>query len=472
MTTFITDESLYKKMQTSSGKIVSSRENLLILEECGYPLSETARKAVDQSITYSDMELPHHLKWWQGEAIKRLYVNGGLVALDLGLGKTLVGLELGKMSYEKTLLPTLFVVPKVLHPIWEREYKKWNYSYPYILINPEKLNKVSGNEEEIRYGALIVDESIMYKNRKALRTKRLASVRTQAKKVFFLSGSPFTKNLSDLWAQLNILFPKRFTSFWRFALLYCEVEIDRYGWKINKNKKGAVEQVKNHYQDIIYSLSIDESGIELPEYTHETISLSPSPSEKKSIRRILDEYKFTKSNNEVKDIVGILAQLIYLRRFYSYVKDEQETKLNTFVEMMEWLPKPVLVFSTFNETLEAIKEKFPDSGIYNANYSDNDINKFINGDIDLLLLQIKSGKFGHSFTNARSVVYFDKSFDADDYYQSLGRVKRLTSTLPVTYYHLEFENSIEKIISYVLDERITDMKKLLIMIEDTINSVQ
>ena len=164
----------------------------------------------------------------------------------------------------------------------------------------------------------------------------------------------------------------------------------------------------------------------------------------------------------------MLAQLTYIRKFLSFVADQQETKVDTVISMLEYLPRPVIIFSSFNETLEKLHEVIPNSGIFNADYTDEDVNKFKFNEIDVLLLQIKSGKFGHSFTNARSVIYIDKSFDADDYYQSLGRVKRLTSTLPVTYYHLEFVNSIDKVIKFVLDNRIGDMQKILSLVEDSI----
>lgn len=53
------------------------------------------------------------------------------------------------------------------------------------------------------------------------------------------------------------------------------------------------------------------------------------------------------------------------------------------------------------------------------------LEEFKAGDYDALILSIGVGKFGHTFTNVKTIFYIDKTWNADDYFQSLHRVRRI-----------------------------------------------
>ena len=119
-----------------------------------------------------------------------------------------------------------------------------------------------------------------------------------------------------------------------------------------------------------------------------------------------------------------------------------ENVLSLRLKKMEYLKSllpdieyPAILISSSNKILNALSSEYQNSTIFNAD-NPTGYESFLSGDKDLLLMQIASGKFGHSFTNTKSVIYIDYTFNSDDYYQSLARTKRLNSIYPVSIYHL------------------------------------
>lgn len=74
--------------------------------------------------------------------------------------------------------------------------------------------------EEIPWLVVIADEVHRAKNRKAQQTRGLW--RCQAPLMFALSGTPLMNSPDELWAILHWLWPKEYTSYWRFYEQYVD----------------------------------------------------------------------------------------------------------------------------------------------------------------------------------------------------------------------------------------------------------
>jgi SNF2 family DNA or RNA helicase len=68
------------------------------------------------------------------------------------------------------------------------------------------------------------------------------------------------------------------------------------------------------------------------------------------------------------------------------------------------------------------------------------------GDIDVLILSLNVGRFGHHLINTNTVIYVDRSFDGDAYYQSLHRIKRFGLDHSPVVYTLRVPNSVETMV--------------------------
>jgi hypothetical protein len=153
----------------------------------------------------------NHLKEWKV----------GALFMEAGTGKTRVALELANSVDDVDLI--LWVGP--LSTIRRKdgtsvidEIKKWggfkncnNVMYCGVesisqsdRIFMEVLNAVTSHSSPF----IIIDESLKIKNSNAKRTKRLIQIGNKAKYKLILNGTPITKNILDMWAQITFLSPK------------------------------------------------------------------------------------------------------------------------------------------------------------------------------------------------------------------------------------------------------------------------
>lgn len=162
---------------------------------------------------------------WQDEAIDHVLSKGyGLIAYDMGTGKSIVGVGIAASAAAQSTLPVLVVCPPTLIPTWLYEFRRFSsatsvasvsgktpYAVPQcdVLVigdsviqhwAPALLGKVSG---------IIVDESHNMKNRGAKRSKAVADISTSIPSSgvrCLLTGTPLPNGKHiELVGQLNIL---------------------------------------------------------------------------------------------------------------------------------------------------------------------------------------------------------------------------------------------------------------------------
>lgn len=365
-----------------------------------------------------------------------------LISLSPGMGKTVV---VSKYLQLQNFRNVLIVAPKALHYIWVEHIEKYvgitptirpeEYIGGYVLANIQHLHKIDFMD---RIDCLIVDETILLKNRKTHSFRSIESLIDMCNNVYFLSGSPYSKNISDMWSQLNLLYPQVFSSYWDFTKIFCEVKIDRYGWHVNGYPQGSKAQeeredlLKKVLRPFVFFAHIDDHA-NLPEYIETEIRIEPS------IQQVKIELAFNKHlKYQHIEIDGTLALLTRLKQLSLYPPlldlDLKSPKIETLKEMLEIVEYPCIVCSTSNVVLKWLYEQYSNSALFTA--ESEGFKDYLSGDKDLMFMQLMSGKFGHSFTNTRTLIYLDYTFNSDDLYQSLARVKRVTSKLPVSIYHL------------------------------------
>jgi hypothetical protein len=116
------------------------------------------------------------------------------------------------------------------------------------------------------------------------------------------------------------------------------------------------------------------------------------------------------------------------------------------------------VVSSSNVVLSELHRVY-DSTLFNA-ANPNGHEWYTDGRHNLMFMQVASGKFGHSFINTKTMIYLDYTFNSDDLYQSLARVKRVTTKHPVTIYHLHCM-AIDKAMYKLSKERNLSVETLL-----------
>jgi hypothetical protein len=73
------------------------------------------------------------------------------------------------------------------------------------------------------------------------------------------------------------------------------------------------------------------------------------------------------------------------------------------------------------EALKGRRIELVYGGVKNA---DTIIEEYKAGKVDVLILGIQVGKYGHTLTNTKTVIAYDKTWDSDAWFQMLHRVRR------------------------------------------------
>ena len=144
----------------------------------------------------------------------------GALFMEAGTGKTRVACEL--VSAVAGLDLILWIGPlgtlrtRGSLPSVPDEIAKWG-SLPCetLFIGVESIGAsdriyldVMSKLKQAKKAFIVVDESLKIKNIEAKRTKRLLALSELAEYKLILNGTPISKNLLDMWAQMQFLSPK------------------------------------------------------------------------------------------------------------------------------------------------------------------------------------------------------------------------------------------------------------------------
>ena len=430
-----------------------------------------------------------HGKWselygFQREAISYLLSNphrGALLGLSPGLGKSAVSLIASEIQgYKRVLIISLLS----LLSTWERQVKMWRTDDPkvevcwgtrpsddpqivitnydtvcgtqgVVLPNGKTIRKPVVKNSYVRpWDLVILDESILVKNRQAARSKAIEMVTRQAGKVWCLSGSPISKYADDLYQQLRIIEPKTFTSYWRFVELTCEVEDSLWGPIVSGTRDDV--DVKHLLRDF-YFVRHQKDVLDLPPLRPETIYCPLSNEQHVMYQSIYEDFQAQLEDGSTLDVTSRMAQLTRLLQVASNSLNvggpNASSKGYTLLELVtsESIEKPCLIWVHWIPGAVALLKEFQQRGLKTGfvvggmEDTDERIQQYIRGDVDYLILSMSVGKYGHTLTNTRTVIYYDKVFDMDSYIQSMYRVQRIGLDHPVPVISLVAQKTVDEI---------------------------
>lgn len=382
---------------------------------------------------------------------------------------------------------------ETIQPEWvtnAREVKRW------IGIGPKKRNakgkevparkrivRVRRDYLEVDWDLIIVDESVIIKNREAVKADVLKNLRKKSDPlVFLLSASPTTKWRDDLFRQLSIAYPRAFTSYWRFAEFFCVVDKEGWGWTIEGDRP---DRDPHHYlRDLIWMKSEEEAGIELPEYHESVLLVEPGKRQRQALDSMLNDWiveldedpealvadTWLARTTRVQQITSNLGALPKPSGGGFYKPDSAKARALLDLIRQGDVQMPLLAWTWFIESTEllrdTIKRTFPELEVTSVTGEDTRahkeemLQKFKDGELNVLVLQMGVGKFGHTFTKTRSIYYHDRTFDSDAYIQSRRRVRRIGLKHRPTLIIPKIKNSADQLIDANLDGKLRSVAQL------------
>ena len=178
-----------------------------------------------------------------------------------------------------------------------------------------------------------------------------------------------------------------------------------------------------------------EDVLDLPEYLFETIDVDLLPAQRREYERMRKEFVAELGDGTEVIAANEIARLQKLQQITSWW-DGGSAKHDVLVDLISSYEGPHLIWTHWSDGAKALTARLALAGIDAAHVHgmthpkdrDQRLEDFKAGKYDALVLSIGVGKFGHTLTQAKTIWYVDKTWNADDYFQSLRRVRRIGLT--------------------------------------------
>lgn len=144
----------------------------------------------------------------------------GALFMKPGTGKTRTAMELVRtvpdVDYVLWLAPYRSKQPKVPGTGIDAQIAQWGgFDCPHETLGIETLSNstrayldVRARLEAARNPFVVVDESLLIKNWESIRTQRINELGQFAQYKLILNGTPLSRSLMDIWAQMEFLSPR------------------------------------------------------------------------------------------------------------------------------------------------------------------------------------------------------------------------------------------------------------------------
>lgn len=235
-------------------------------------------------------------------------VKNVLLALDMGLGKTISSISLIEMNED--IKKVVVITPNSLKFNYYNEIQKFTNSKAhivnwkknvysieeskYIIFNYEYFNSGVKNYAINKYNSLNISKINVLVCDESHRLKSLSSnTLKNFKKIFkndlfennierkiFMSGTPMPSRASELYSVLNQISSLDFPTQKHFFEYYCGMRynFDGYGWEIDE-EQAKYEELFQKISPYIYRKKKFEVLKDLPDKTYQKIVLEMTPKE-------------------------------------------------------------------------------------------------------------------------------------------------------------------------------------------------
>lgn len=347
----------------------------------------------------------------------------GALFLGCGCGKTQTAVSLINTVDNVDLL--LWVCPCQTKDNVKTELTKCGCRYTAEIVGVESIGQsdrifmeVLSKVTEAKKVFLIVDESIKIKNMDAKRTRRLMQIGEHAEFKLILNGTPITKNIVDIYAQMNFLSPKimRNMSYYQFRNNYCEYKEWRKNGRVQKTVITGYENV-DHLLSIIdpyiYQCTLD---IGLSKH-YKTLNWYMSDNEANEYYNLKDELFENFDKDDIFRDGALLAILQKLQHSYCCCEEK-------FDVIESLLDDRTLVYCKYIRSREELEKRYP----------------------DVKVMTYGTGSLGLNLQDYRRIIYFDKTFDYAFREQSEARIYRTGQQDDCEYYDLTGNIGLEHMI--------------------------
>lgn len=423
-----------------------------------------------------------------------------LVLADPGLGKTLMTLI--ALTAFKRLWPghrTLLVAPlSVIENVWPQEIAKWSQfndlTYSILhgknkdneirketdihFINPEGLEWLYREHEEVHYETLVIDEISKFKSWKSKRYKILKPHLHRFTRRYGLTATPAPNALLDLFSQAMIVdMGKTFTkSITKYKNTYFYPSgYKNYQWTLIPGKDQEI------YKKVAgISVRLDKNDhLNLPPIVYNTVKIQLLPAKLKAYKKFERLLEIDIDGQEILSKTaltkhGQCKQLANGHIFdsdtefsYTVFHDEKIKRLVEFIDDLQG--KQIAVAYQYDSDIDRLKKFFKgrnclilDGGMAKEERQ-RTIKRWNQGKVQILFCQPKSSSHGLNLQHSQCqhVAWFSLPDDLDQYEQFNARFARQGNRATVHVHHFCVDKTVDLAIESRLGEKSRNQKCLL-----------
>jgi len=467
---------------------------------------------------YSRVEVPFgqydsRLTSPQATGVAELLARKRMILADgMGSGKTVQACEaLNQLLSRTGSLKALVVCPLTVVNVWVRHIREWvgfepavirykgdklpAYTENFICIVPwtslathSELAYWRGGAKStgpkqlnIDWDVVIADEAHKAKNPAAMRSRALASLRSEY--LWLLTGTPAANTPVDLWSLLRLVDPLSWRSKSRFIDEWCETERNYFGGGLTVTgmKRSELSAFKEILRPVMLQRDrTDVRGREI-EVVRDTVYVEMLPSQRRIYESLIAKWRAEISGGQltIHSALAMSSQLYQVTQSTVELVDgrlEMRTpspKIDALMDIVDGTDEQVVAYSPSRKLISLARSSLraATTGMLTGQQSlearQKAIDAFQDGKSKVLLATTQVASEGIDLTAAGVVANISGTWSIIDKQQSEARVVRTGQTKTVYVVDVVCKDSIDERVHEVMTQKENlqkslDMRKIML----------
>lgn len=324
-----------------------------------------------------------------------------------------------------------------LHRAWARGWFAVNYEA--LRTQPEIL--------DAPWDTIILDESTRIRSPQAQITKTLLRRVDHIPNRAILSGLPNPEQPLDYCCQFLFLYGRflGFDNYWaaRERLFY--QGYTDWDWQ---PKRGVRGRIKDYVHKHAFILSRKQAGVGSQKVRRQR-SVELNPTQRRLLKEIKRKFSVDGTETKWRTVGEVWAQRI-AGGFHPVTLEcisDQKIRLAEQLVMEEFRHEPIVMWFRFNAEIQAVRKWLEKRHRkrFKVEHVHGEVKmqerpkiqeRFQNGDTNLILMQVKLGRFGWKLSRSSTAIYYSNSYEFEDRSQSEDRIIHIEKSDPCLYLDL------------------------------------
>jgi len=300
-----------------------------------------------------------------------------------------------------------------------------------------------------KVATFVIDESHHFKSHRAEMSLDALTVALQVQRVYLLTATPIVREPDDLFMQLRLIDPRRFTSYDRFVDAYCQSYWGPFGRQISGLKRGT--NFKEVLQLYVLGRTYEEVKLQLPDLIEQKLTITPEPGLAARYKRAKQTYRL--DNRILESPLEVLREL----RRLTVCKQ----KLEVIQALVEDTPGCSVVFCWFRETAAALSQMLQ-APMITGEMKPEERRQMALAKHKCIVATIASLSEGVDLSFAKTVVFAEQDYTPGRLFQAVSRVHRWTTDLaPIRVIYVLMKGTVDEVIYRCVGRRVSSAQEVL-----------